>query len=44
MTRVWVLPSGKPGDDKQSLRLAAALAIPFEEKKIVFIMQLEEMF
>jgi mitochondrial fission protein ELM1 len=36
MARLWVLTSGKPGDDKQSLRFAAALGIPFEEKKIVF--------
>lgn len=36
MTRVWVLTSGRAGDDKQSLRVAAALGIPFEEKKIVF--------
>jgi mitochondrial fission protein ELM1 len=36
MARVWVLTSGKMGDDKQSLRLAAALGAPFEEKKIVF--------
>jgi mitochondrial fission protein ELM1 len=40
MTRVWVLTSGRTGDDKQSLRLGQALAdrhgIEFEEKKIVF--------
>lgn len=36
MARVWVLTSGRTGDDKQSLRLAAALGEPFEEKKIVF--------
>lgn len=41
MARVWVLTSGRTGDDKQSLRLAAALDVPFEdapfeEKKIVF--------
>ncbi len=36
MARVWVLTSGKTGDDKQSLRLATALGIPFEEIKIVF--------
>ena len=34
--RVWVLTSGRTGDDKQSLRLAEALGVPFEEKKIVF--------
>ncbi len=36
MARVWVLTSGRTGDDKQSLRLATALGTPFEEKKIVF--------
>ena len=36
MARVWVLTSGRTGDDKQSLRLATALGEPFEEKKIVF--------
>jgi hypothetical protein len=36
MARIWVLTSGRPGDDKQSLRLAAALGTPFEEKEIVF--------
>ena len=36
MKRVWVLTSGRTGDDKQSLRLATALGHPFEEKKIVF--------
>ena len=36
MARVWVLTSGRTGDDKQSLRLADALGVPFEEKKIVF--------
>lgn len=36
MARVWVLTSGRTGDDKQSLRLASALGEPFEEKKIVF--------
>jgi len=36
MSRVWVLTSGRTGDDKQSLRLAEALGLPFEEKKIVF--------
>ncbi len=36
MARVWVLTSGRTGDDKQSLRLAEALGEPFEEKKIVF--------
>ncbi len=35
-TRVWVVTSGRTGDDKQSLRLAEALDLPFEEKKIVF--------
>lgn len=35
-SRVWVLTSGRTGDDKQSLRLANALGVPFEEKKIVF--------
>ena len=34
--RVWVLTSGRTGDDKQSLRLAEALGLPFDEKKIVF--------
>ena len=36
MARIWVLTSGRTGDDKQSLRLATALGVPFEEKKIVF--------
>ncbi len=36
MARIWVLTSGRTGDDKQSLRLGAALGLPFEEKKIVF--------
>ncbi len=36
MARVWVLTSGRTGDDKQSLRLAEALGVPFEEKQIVF--------
>ena len=36
MARVWVLTSGRTGDDKQSLRLAAALGVPFEEKQIAF--------
>ncbi|MEM9176228.1 MAG: ELM1/GtrOC1 family putative glycosyltransferase [Myxococcota bacterium] len=36
MARVWVLTSGRTGDDKQSLRLATALGEAFEEKKIVF--------
>lgn len=36
MARVWVLTSGRTGDDKQGLRLADALGVPFEEKKIVF--------
>ena len=36
MKRVWVLTSGRTGDDKQSLRLATALGVPFSEKKIVF--------
>ena len=36
MARIWVLTSGRTGDDKQSLRLATALDEPFEEKKIVF--------
>lgn len=36
MTQVWVLTSGRTGDDKQSLRLATALGVPFSEKKIVF--------
>ena len=36
MTRLWILTSGRTGDDKQALRLASALDLPFEEKKIVF--------
>src|SRR6056297_791000 len=36
MAQVWVLTSGRTGDDKQSLRLANALGLPFEEKRIRF--------
>ncbi len=36
MARVWVLTSGRTGDDKQSLRLASALGAPYEEKRIHF--------
>lgn len=36
MATIWVLTSGRTGDDKQSLRVAEALGLPFEEKKIVF--------
>ena len=36
MARVWVLTSGRTGDDKQSLRLASALGVAYEEKRICF--------
>jgi len=36
MARVWVLTSGRTGDDSQSLRLAAALGVPWVEKRIAF--------